>query len=389
MELEWDCASECIINDVVIEKLKGYQEVIIFGAGDSGSWAYGLLKRHGLKIKAFCDNCKKLWGRVKHGISIESFDNAVKKYPQAAICIASMWAEEILEQIRGCSPDLICKTFNILTSMAWETSEKCYESSEPEYIRDNQEKFEQLSRVLADEASKITLEGILNYRLTRNIGYLERIRSKGQKYLDHTVIPAPLLERASTGTIIDGGAFDGDSVEAFIHFLGKDEKALHIHCYEANRENIARLRQKLDSFAPHKIEIHESALWNSSGGKLYFEGQGEAGRITGEFSGRPNDVQINMELETNGVIAEKIDDTFYHDLRLIKLDIEGAERYALQGAKNTIERNRPVLAICAYHLQDDILVLSDFIRSALTGYKLYLRHYLLSAGDTILYGIPQ
>ena len=63
MELEWDCASECIINDVVIEKLKGYQEVIIFGAGDSGSWAYGLLKRHGLKIKAFCDNCKKLWGR--------------------------------------------------------------------------------------------------------------------------------------------------------------------------------------------------------------------------------------------------------------------------------------------------------------------------------------
>ncbi len=96
-----------------------------------------------------------------------------------------------------------------------------------------------------------------------------------------------------------------------------------------------------------------------------------------------------MELETNGVIAEKIDDTFYHDLRLIKLDIEGAERYALQGAKNTIVRNRPVLAICAYHLQDDILVLSDFIRSALTGYKLYLRHYLLSAGDTILYGIPQ
>lgn len=81
MELEWDYASECIINDVVIEKLKGYQEVIIFGAGDSGSWAHGLLKRHGLKIKAFCDNCKKLWGRVKHGISIESFDNAVKKIP--------------------------------------------------------------------------------------------------------------------------------------------------------------------------------------------------------------------------------------------------------------------------------------------------------------------
>ena len=45
--------------------------------------------------------------------------------------------------------------------------------------------------------------------------------------------------------------------------------SLHIHCYEANRENIARLRQKLDSFAPHKIEIHESALWNSSGRPVF------------------------------------------------------------------------------------------------------------------------
>ena len=333
MDLEWAYASRSIVNGNLIKKLKEYREIIIFGAGDSGSWAYGLLIKNGLKIKAFCDNCENRWGEIKHGIPIEPFEIAVKKYPQAAICIASMWVEEIWNQIKDYNPDFTCKTFNILTSMAWETSDKSYESSEPEYIKKNQEKFQRLFLDLSDEQSKITLEGIINYRLTRNTRYLEGIRSKEKEYLDKTVIPAFLLDRISAGTMIDGGAFDGDTVENFIRFWGKDEKRLHIHCYEANKKNTVKLRQRLDSFAPHKIEIHESALWDSSGKKLYFEGSGGAGKVTWKPSKHFDNVQADITLEADGVISEKIDDTFYQNLRFIKLDIEGAERHALEGGE--------------------------------------------------------
>lgn len=89
-----------------------------------------------------------------------------------------------------------------------------------------------------------------------------------------------------------------------------------------------------------------------------------------------------------GVLTEKIDDYNYDHVSFIKLDIEGAERYALEGAKSIINRDRPVLAVSTYHLQDDLLVLSKIIQIFECGYSVYLRHYMLSSGDTVLYAVP-
>ncbi|MDU9375777.1 hypothetical protein McpSp1_03560 [Methanocorpusculaceae archaeon Sp1] len=47
----------------------------------------------------------------------------------------------------------------------------------------------------------------------------------------------------------------------------------------------------------------------------------------------------------------------------IKADIEGAERDMLNGARKTIKRDHPRLAICTYHLPDDPEVLRDIILS--------------------------
>lgn len=42
----------------------------------------------------------------------------------------------------------------------------------------------------------------------------------------------------------------------------------------------------------------------------------------------------------------------------IKLDVEGAEPFALEGARQTIKRDMPNLAICVYHDWDDWLTVS-------------------------------
>jgi FkbM family methyltransferase len=54
----------------------------------------------------------------------------------------------------------------------------------------------------------------------------------------------------------------------------------------------------------------------------------------------------------------------------IKADIEGAERFMLKGARNTIKRFHPRLAICIYHLPDDKEVLTKIIQDIDPSYKI-------------------
>ena len=375
MHLEFQGAREHIVDKTIIEILKTYQNVIVFGGGDSGEWAVNLLRRNDIFPKCYCDNSPRKWGKEKSGLKILPFETAIKKYSGAAICIASMWCEEICKQIGRYDKYLLDRTFDILSTMAWETTERHYKSEELIYIKENEEAFQRLYDEFGDDRSKLTLEGLLNYRLTRKKTCLKAIKSEQFTYLDREVISDECLDKIVNGIIIDGGAFDGDSVDFFIKNL-PTANALNIHCYEAEAKNYEIIEKKIFSkeWEPHHIVLHKAALWDVQG-KIGFAGNGLSG-CTDE----------NSDFK---VAAENIDCYPYGTVGLIKLDVEGAERKALKGAIHTIQKYRPVLAICAYHLQDDMLVLSDFIKSLNCGYTLVLRHYMLSSGDTVLYGIPE
>jgi FkbM family methyltransferase len=53
----------------------------------------------------------------------------------------------------------------------------------------------------------------------------------------------------------------------------------------------------------------------------------------------------------------------------IKMDIEGSERFALAGARATLSKYRPRLAICSYHKPDDPDVIPSLIKQANAGYS--------------------
>jgi len=70
------------------------------------------------------------------------------------------------------------------------------------------------------------------------------------------------------------------------------------------------------------------------------------------------------------------------------MDIEGAELDALKGARQLIAEHRPVLAICAYHLQSHLWQVPLLIQSISDSYRFFLRQQASDGWDLVCYAIP-
>ncbi len=377
MRLAFDKATNDLVDIDTIKDISQFQDIIIFGAGESGSWVLNLLGDYKITPCCFCDNYEGKWGTLKNGYPVMSFYDAIKRYPNAAICVASMWFEEIIKQILKYDEDLEKRVYNLLTTMNWETMDKAVASTEKEYIEKNLDEFEKLETELEDDTSKKVLEGILNFRLTRSMDYLKEIKSNSDTYLDRDILSEAQMRAAAQACIIDGGAFDGDTIKLFIRLLG-EKNVLKIHAYEASEENCIKIQKKLNEFKPHKVVVHKSALWSSSGKVMALGKNGLSCQVLAE----------EMKADCQNKITTECIDDLKEKISFIKLDIEGGEREALLGAAELIKKYRPLLAISAYHLQDDLLVLPTVVKSFKCGYRLYLRHYMFSSGETVLYAVP-
>lgn len=82
-------------------------------------------------------------------------------------------------------------------------------------------------------------------------------------------------------------------------------------------------------------------------------------------------------------IESVIDDT----VGFIKMDLEGYEENALQGAKGIISNQKPVLAVSVYHKRWDIFRMPALLPAFNPEYRFYLRHYGTFLGDTVLYAL--
>jgi hypothetical protein len=69
------------------------------------------------------------------------------------------------------------------------------------------------------------------------------------------------------------------------------------------------------------------------------------------------------------------------------MDIEGAEKEAIIGAKNIIKQNHPKLAICVYHKPEDIYQLPQLIYEIDSSYKFTLQQHEDGVYDTVLYAV--
>lgn len=99
---------------------------------------------------------------------------------------------------------------------------------------------------------------------------------------------------------------------------------------------------------------------------------------------------VQKESDVIEVPVMPIDDAIEAGDRVttIKMDVEGAEMESLKGARRTIQRDKPKLAICIYHKPEDIVEIPLYIKELVPEYKLYIRHHSSGSDETVLYAMP-
>lgn len=226
------------------------------------------------------------------------------------------------------------------------------------------DKYQQVFARLADDASRETFKRLVDFRLNENLAVMEYFSFRPQEsYFE------PFVELRPGSTFIDAGSFDGETSRQFIRCC-PDYRSIHI--FEPEPGQIEAIRHTFKDTAG--VTIHACGVSNKKE-TLTFTSSGSWSHLD-----ENGDIQIYVDT-IDGVVDEPV--TF------IKMDIEGHEYAALEGARKTIMTHHPALAICAYHRVDDFWKLPELVFSMRADYKLYMRHYTEGVLETVFYFIPQ
>lgn len=168
-------------------------------------------------------------------------------------------------------------------------------------------------------------------------------------------------------TVIDAGACEGAfAMEALIRY-----RATKVYAFEPSRMMAEALRYTAERNGVRERLLVVQAGLSARSGKMRF-----ADSDNPLISGLDNST---MSYEVDVV---SIDEYFgARDVDYIKIDIEGADYAALQGARTTIARCRPRLSLAAYHQESHANEMVEFIRST-QDYRTFVKGVTTIHGTT-------
>lgn len=173
---------------------------------------------------------------------------------------------------------------------------------------------------------------------------------------------------------VDGGSYN---LETTIQLLNLSEHTIKkIYAFEPIEKNYNNCISLKKEYNLNNIDIINIGLWSKKETKIFSSNTSGAARESKE-----GNVKIECDSLDNILNGNKVS--------IIKLDIEGSEAEALNGAKKTIQKYKPILMICIYHKPNDILKLFNIINNIDSNYTYYIRHHSFYDCETVLYAIPK
>lgn len=234
------------------------------------------------------------------------------------------------------------------------------------YCMENADKLQKVYDLLADDISKQTFADVVNFRISGKIEYLNACTFPRER------IFTDIIKLGDNEEYIDMGAYNGDTVLEFADITGG--KYRRIFAMEPDTRNFRKLTKSTDGM--ERIDLFNAAAWSDDTALTFSDRSGRNSKLT-EGGG----VKLKQVAALRG-------DSLSENATFIKMDVEGAERHALEGCARSLKNGSKL--ICAlYHRTEDIFDLPLLVHEINPDLKLYIRHLMyIPAWETNLYCVP-
>jgi len=285
-------------------------KVILYGAGSLGRKAAVALRNQGIEPIAFIDNDVQLHGRTVERILVLSPDTAAEHWRNSALFVVTTFLPNCGGvQARLKELDLLgCKFTSTFLQLGWRFDGVLphFAADRPSRFLSNSGQLIQVASLWKDACSRETFRQTLLWR-TRACFCGGGTPAPDQYFPKDILLPNP------QEIFLDGGAFNGDTLRAA---PWRFSSAIAV---EPDPINAANLR----AACAHIADVQEVLLGNRSG-LARFDGRGNMA------SSRSDSGSLEIKVTMLDNLVKKQVPTF------IKLDVEGDELAALQGASQIL-----------------------------------------------------
>jgi len=352
-----------------IKQLLNKYPVIVYGAGSIGVDVAKVLLKNNVNFLGFVD--KKFTGK-KLNFTIENLSS--DKIPECvqleAVIIIGIFNRdvnclEIVEILKKQGFKNVYTYLEFHAIFAEEIGDKYWLTTLDFYKNKDVLKYKDM---FADDKSKQIYKAFIDMRLTANLAEHPFCDAVDLEYFP---IDIPSITNDDYKNFVDVGSYNGNTVQQLLE--KKSPFVKKIACFEPDLNNYKECVNNIKVFNK-EIYTWPCGVWSSSQLLKFSDGSGEASNISESGNITIQTVSLDNALH-------KFNPTF------IKYDVEGAENEALNGTKNIIINNKPILAISVYHSPSHLWELMNQIHDLKLNYKFYLRSYAYNGFDIVLYAV--
>ncbi len=327
--------------------------IVLYGMGNGADKIIRVLEEKGIPFKGVFASDGFVRNKSFHGFKIQSYSALKELFGDMIVLLCfGTHLPSVMESIKKISAEqeLYAPDVPVVGDGLFDA----------EYYEKNATAFDKIRSLLADGQSKTVFDNTIGYKISGKLNYLYECESSpDEPYLN-------FLKNEGNEVVLDLGAYNGDTALEFSRRFPDYGEIIAVEPDTKTFKKLCANTENLRDITPVNVCISDFS------GKGSFTMNGGRNSLVGK--GTETDFSTVDDLLSGKRVS------------LIKMDVEGEEARAIEGAKNTILAFKPKMIISAYHRTEDLIAIPQKVLSLRKDYKIYMRHFpSVPSWDTVYY----